>query len=59
LIFSAEADNNKQEDKIKVAEEELDKILHTKEPEFHAHPGHQLMWDAFILDPALEGQSEV
>jgi len=58
LIFSADANHNKQEDKIRVAEEELDKILHAKEPDFQAPFGHQSMWDTFILEPALESQNE-
>jgi len=59
LIFSTEADHNKQEDKIKEAEEELDKILHAKEPEFQASCDHQDIWSAFMVDAPLEGQNEV
>jgi hypothetical protein len=59
LVYSTEADHDKQEGKIKVAEEELGKIVPAKELEFQAPPGHELMWNNFILDRSFDGQNEV
>jgi len=59
LLATNLVDEKSLEDKIRVAEEELDKILYARELDFQAPLGHQSVWDTFILDSALEGQNEI